>query len=136
MRDRLDSLLDDIAGHEMLEDIPRPALAGGAILAVLLVLFAAIAGVNSVGSALTNSDELEPLPTGPPPSMPEAARVVDDIETLADFGYRKIDTVAHSNAGELLDARRINLAVIANRVAAEPEVAGISFFLAASFFSS
>ena len=82
----------------MLEDIPRPALAGGAILAVLLVLFAAIAGVNSVSSALTNSDELEPLPTGPPPSMPEAARVVDDIETLADFGYRKIDTVAHSNA--------------------------------------
>ena len=105
MRDRLDSLLDDIAGHELLEDIPRPALAGGAILAVLLVLFAAIVGVNSVGSALTNSDELEPLPTGPPPSMPEVARVVDDIETLADFGYRKIDTVAHSNAGDFIQFR-------------------------------
>ena len=105
MRDRLDSLLDDIAGHELLEDIPRPALAGGAILAVLLVLFAAIVGVNSVSSVLNNSDEFEPLPTGPSPSMPEAARVVDDIETLADFGYRKIDTVAHSNAGDFIQFR-------------------------------
>ena len=48
------------------------------------------------------------------------------------FGIKLAGSLAHSNAGELLDARRINLAVIANRVAAEPEVAGISFFNSAN----
>lgn len=41
----------------------------------------------------------------PPPSSPSAARVVDDIETLANFGYRKIDTVAHANAGDFIQFR-------------------------------
>ena len=41
----------------------------------------------------------------PPPSLPGAARVVDDIEILADFGYRKIDTVAHANAGDFVQLR-------------------------------
>ena len=40
-----------------------------------------------------------------PPSAPYAAAVVDDIETLADFGYRKIDTVAHANAGDFIEFR-------------------------------
>jgi len=31
--------------------------------------------------------------------------VVDDIETLSDFGYRKIDTVAHANAGDFIEFR-------------------------------
>ena len=41
----------------------------------------------------------------PPPSLPQATWVVDDIETLADFGYRKIDTVAHANAGDFIQFR-------------------------------
>jgi hypothetical protein len=41
----------------------------------------------------------------PPPSSPSAAQVVDDIETLANFGYRKIDTVAHANAGDFIQFR-------------------------------
>ena len=40
-----------------------------------------------------------------PPSSPSAVRVVDDIETLANFGYRKIDTVAHANAGDFIQFR-------------------------------
>jgi len=40
-----------------------------------------------------------------PPSAPYAAAVVDDIEALADFGYRKIDTVAHANAGDFIEFR-------------------------------
>ena len=45
------------------------------------------------------------LSEGPPPSLPQATWVVDDIETLADFGYRKIDTVAHANAGDFIQFR-------------------------------
>jgi len=41
----------------------------------------------------------------PPPSSPSAAQVVDDIETLANFGYRKIDTVPHANAGDFIQFR-------------------------------
>ena len=47
----------------------------------------------------------EEFENSPPPSMPSAAAVVDDIETLADFGYRKIDTVAHANAGDFVQLR-------------------------------
>ncbi len=45
----------------------------------------------------------------PPPSMPIPSSVVDDIETLADFGYRKIDTVAHANAGDFIELRMSDL---------------------------
>ena len=47
----------------------------------------------------------EEFENSPPPSMPTAAAVVDDIEALADFGYRKIDTVAHANAGDFVQLR-------------------------------
>ena len=40
-----------------------------------------------------------------PVSWPSPTNVVDDIETLADFGYRKIDTVAHANAGDFIQFR-------------------------------
>lgn len=36
---------------------------------------------------------------------PNSTYVVDDIETLSDFGYRKIDTVAHANAGDFIEFR-------------------------------
>ena len=41
----------------------------------------------------------------PVPTWPWPPAVVDDIETLADFGYRKIDTVAHANAGDFIQFR-------------------------------
>lgn len=36
---------------------------------------------------------------------PNSTFVVDDIETLSNFGYRKIDTVAHANAGDFIEFR-------------------------------
>jgi hypothetical protein len=45
----------------------------------------------------------------PPPSLPNPSSVVDDIEALADFGYRKIDTVAHANAGDFIELRMTDL---------------------------
>ena len=47
-------------------------------------------------------DELE---NNPPITWANASKVVDDIETLADFGYRKIDTTAHANAGDFIQFR-------------------------------
>tara|TARA_B100000959_G_C14919673_1_gene598916 strand:- start:548 stop:1561 length:1014 start_codon:yes stop_codon:yes gene_type:complete len=41
--------------------------------------------------------------------MPIASSVVDDIEILADFGYRKIDTLAHANAGDFIETRMTEL---------------------------
>ena len=40
VRERIDSLLDDIAGHELVRDVPRPALAAGAIGIVLVLILA------------------------------------------------------------------------------------------------
>ena len=40
-----------------------------------------------------------------PVTWPNSTYVVDDIETLSDFGYRKIDTVAHANAGDFIEFR-------------------------------
>jgi hypothetical protein len=40
-----------------------------------------------------------------PLSMPNPSLVVDDIEILAEFGYRKIDTAAHANAGDFIQLR-------------------------------
>ena len=105
VRERIDSLLDDIAGHELVRDVPRPALAAGAIGIVLVLILATIFGANTLSDVLSNEGSNEPLPIGPPPSMPEASRVVDDIETFADFGYRKIDTVPHANAGDFIQFR-------------------------------
>ena len=47
----------------------------------------------------------EELKNTPNPTWPNATLVVDDIESLADFGYRKIDTVAHANAGDFIQFR-------------------------------
>ena len=47
----------------------------------------------------------EELKEIPPPTWPIPSVVVNDIETLADFGYRKIDTVAHANAGDFIQFR-------------------------------
>ena len=47
----------------------------------------------------------EELKEIPPPTWPIPSVVVNDIETLADFGYRKIDTIAHANAGDFIQFR-------------------------------
>ena len=81
------------------------------IAVVMMLLFA-----NTLWSLTRddehNSDEQEGVPDTmeiPPPSMPDPSRVVDDIEELANFGYRKIDTVAHSNAGDFIEQRLSDL---------------------------
>ena len=68
-------------------------------LAGALLFIAVKDAVEEIGET---QEEFE---NSPPPSMPSAVAVVDDIETLADFGYRKIDTVAHANAGDFVQLR-------------------------------
>ena len=73
------------------------------------IILAGLAGALlfiAVKDAVEEVGEMqEAFENSPPPSMPTAASVVDDIETLADFGYRKIDTVAHANAGDFVQLR-------------------------------
>jgi hypothetical protein len=73
------------------------------------IILAGLAGALlfiAVKDAVEEIGEMqEEFENSPPPSMPSAAAVVDDIETLADFGYRKIDTVAHANAGDFVQLR-------------------------------
>jgi hypothetical protein len=73
------------------------------------IILAGLAGALlfiAVKDAVEEIGELqEEFENSPPPSMPTAAAVVDDIEALADFGYRKIDTVAHANAGDFVQLR-------------------------------
>ena len=73
------------------------------------IILAGLAGALlfiAVKDAVEEIGEMqEEFENSPPPSMPSAAAVVDDIEALADFGYRKIDTVAHANAGDFVQLR-------------------------------
>ena len=73
------------------------------------IILAGLAGALlfiAVKDAVEEIGEMqEEFENSPPPSMPTAAAVVDDIEALADFGYRKIDTVAHANAGDFVQLR-------------------------------
>ena len=73
------------------------------------IILAGLAGALlfiAVKDAVEEIGEMqEEFENSSPPSMPSAAAVVDDIEALADFGYRKIDTVAHANAGDFVQLR-------------------------------
>ena len=73
------------------------------------IILAGLAGALLFIAVKDTAEEIgemqEEFENSPPPSMPSAAAVVDDIETLADFGYRKIDTVAHANAGDFVQLR-------------------------------
>ena len=80
------------------------------IIITTIVVLAGLAGVViyfGVNSLVETFEEemLDEFANSPPPSFPDATLVVDDIETLADFGYRKIDTVAHANAGDFVQLR-------------------------------
>ena len=75
-------------------------------IVVLAGLMGAIVFLSIKGFIDSVEEEMqEEFENSWPPSVPYAAAVVDDIEALADFGYRKIDTVAHANAGDFIEFR-------------------------------
>ena len=86
-----------------------PALKITSIIVGACIILAGLAGALlfiAVKDTVEEIGELqEEFANSPPPSMPTAAAVVDDIAALADFGYRKIDTVAHANAGDFVQLR-------------------------------
>ena len=87
-----------------------PALKITSIIVGACIILAGLAGAliyfGLKGFVEDLEDELqEEFENSPPPSLPSASAVVDDIEALADFGYRKIDTVAHANAGDFVQLR-------------------------------
>jgi len=87
-----------------------PALKITSIIVGACIILAGLAGAliyfGLKGFVEDLEDELqEEFENSPPPSLPSASAVADDIEALADFGYRKIDTVAHANAGDFVQLR-------------------------------
>ena len=85
-------------------------LAVYSVVVAAIVIFASIWGIMSMFLAdklAELEDQLidDELKEMQPPTWPIPSDVVDDIETLADFGYRKIDTVAHANAGDFIQFR-------------------------------
>ena len=74
-----------------------------------IILLASIGGIlNYIGRVFVEGiieDIEEDFKNQPPMSWANSTSVVDDIETLSDFGYRKIDTVAHANAGDFVQFR-------------------------------
>ena len=83
-------------------------LAVYSVIVVAIVIVASIWGsMFLVGKLVQLEEQLleDELKEMPPPTWPIPSTVVDDIETLADFGYRKIDTVAHANAGDFIQFR-------------------------------
>ena len=83
-------------------------LAVYSVIVVAIVIVASIWGSMFLAGKFVQLDEQlleDELKEMPPPTWPIPSTVVDDIETLADFGYRKIDTVAHANAGDFIQFR-------------------------------
>ena len=83
-------------------------LAVYSVAVVVIVIFASMYGILILSDKLVEIEEQlieDELKEMPPPTWPIPSLVVDDIETLADFGYRKIDTVAHANAGDFIQFR-------------------------------
>ncbi len=76
-------------------------------VAAVLMLMAATLSVGVYGFGSDDGSGGTTPVEGPvlPPSLPGPSAVVDDVEALADFGYRKIDTVAHANAGDFIEFR-------------------------------
>jgi len=74
-----------------------------------IILLASIGGIlNYIGRVFVEGiieDIEEDFKNQPPMSWANSTSVVDDIEILSDFGYRKIDTVAHANAGDFVQFR-------------------------------
>ena len=82
----------------------RLAAAGLAVAAAAMVMLALWAP-SGLGLVKDDADNAIGEENSEPPSMPDPAAVVDDIEAIADMGYRKIDTVPHANAGDFIQFR-------------------------------
>ena len=88
--------------------LSQDKLAVYSVIVVAIVIVASIWGSMCLAGKLVQLEEQlleDELKEMPPPTWPIPSTVVDDIETLADFGYRKIDTVAHANAGDFIQFR-------------------------------
>ncbi len=88
--------------------LSQDKLAVYSVIVVAIVIVASIWGSMFLAGKLVQLEEQlleDELKEMPPPTWPIPSTVVDDIETLADFGYRKIDTVAHANAGDFIQFR-------------------------------
>ena len=88
--------------------LSQDKLAVYSVIVVAIVIVASIWGSMFLAGKLVQLEEQvleDERKEMPPPTWPIPSTVVDDIETLADFGYRKIDTVAHANAGDFIQFR-------------------------------
>lgn len=81
----------------------------GITVVAMMVMATSFLAFSRDGASVPGDDEDPEIEQTPPPSLPDPSSVVDDIETLADFGYRKIDTVAHANAGDFIELRMTDL---------------------------
>jgi hypothetical protein len=81
----------------------------GISVVAMMIMATSFWAFYRVGDSEQGNSDTPEIEQIPPPSLPIPSSVVDDIETLADFGYRKIDTVAHANAGDFIELRMIDL---------------------------
>ena len=81
----------------------------GITVVAMMVMATSFWAFSGGGVSVTGDDDDPDDEQMPPPSLPNPSSVVDDIEALADFGYRKIDTVAHANAGDFIELRMADL---------------------------
>ena len=81
----------------------------GISVVAMMIMATSFWAFSGGGVSVTGDDDDPDDEQMPPPSLPNPSSVVDDIEALADFGYRKIDTVAHANAGDFIELRMADL---------------------------
>ncbi|MDG1540974.1 MAG: M28 family peptidase [Candidatus Thalassarchaeaceae archaeon] len=81
----------------------------GISVVAMMVMATSFWAFSGDGVSVPGGDDDPGTEQIPPPSLPNPSSVVDDIEALADFGYRKIDTVAHANAGDFIELRMADL---------------------------
>ena len=81
----------------------------GISVVAMMVMATSFWAFSGDGVSVPGGDDDPEIEQIPPPSLPNPSSVVDDLEALADFGYRKIDTVAHANAGDFIELRMTDL---------------------------
>ena len=81
----------------------------GITVVAMMVMATSFWAFSGDGVSAPGGDDDPGIGQIPPPSLPNPSSVVDDIEAIADFGYRKIDTVAHANAGDFIELRMTDL---------------------------
>jgi hypothetical protein len=81
----------------------------GISVVAMMVMATSFWAFSGDGVSAPGGDDDPGIGQIPPPSLPNPSSVVDDIEAIADFGYRKIDTVAHANAGDFIELRMTDL---------------------------